>query len=245
MRIDFHSHILPGIDDGSKSVEQSIEMLKQAAEQGIGHMVATPHFYPRHDTPERFLKRRERAEQKLREEMAKYSDLPQISMGAEVYFFRGISEFDALSDLTIANGRYLLLEMPMAPWSDSMYREMEQLYMRQGITPVIAHIDRYISPFRTHGIPKKLSQLPVLVQANAEFFQKFSTQAMAMQMLRKGQIHLLGSDCHNLSDRKPNLGPVLDWIEARLGTEAVSKISQCGETVLSDAPILFCSGGWG
>jgi protein-tyrosine phosphatase len=57
---------------------------------------------------------------------------------------------------------------------------------------------------------------------------------MALRMLRKGQIHLLGSDCHNLTDRKPDLGPALDWIEARLGTETVQKINQCGAAVLSD-----------
>ena len=60
--IDFHSHILPGIDDGSESVEQSIAMLRMEAEQGITHVVATPHFYPRHDTPQRFLQRRKDAD---------------------------------------------------------------------------------------------------------------------------------------------------------------------------------------
>lgn len=236
MRIDFHSHILPGVDDGSKSVEQSIQMLKLAAEQGMGHVVATPHFYPRHDSPERFLQRRKRTEEQLRCEMEKHTDLPRISMGAEVYYFRGISEFDALSDLTIAGGRYLLLEMPMADWTDSMFREMEMIRVRQGITPVIAHVDRYISPFRTHGIPKKLSQLPVLVQANGAFFQNRATRSMALRMLRNGQIHLLGSDCHNLTDRKPNLGPVMDLIEARLGEQTIQNISHWGEVVLSEDP---------
>ena len=60
--IDFHSHVLPGIDDGSPSVEASVEMLRMEAEQGIRHVVATPHFYPRHDTPEHFLRRRAEAE---------------------------------------------------------------------------------------------------------------------------------------------------------------------------------------
>ena len=63
--IDFHSHVLPGIDDGSKSVEQSIAMLKREAEQGITHVVATPHFYPQEDRPEKFLRRREKAFEKV------------------------------------------------------------------------------------------------------------------------------------------------------------------------------------
>ena len=57
-RVDFHSHILPGVDDGSRSVEESLEMLRAVARQGIGTVVATPPFYANHDTPERFLRRR-------------------------------------------------------------------------------------------------------------------------------------------------------------------------------------------
>ena len=55
--IDFHSHILPGVDDGSQSVQESLAMLKMEAEQGIQHVIATPHFYPKHDSPEHFLER--------------------------------------------------------------------------------------------------------------------------------------------------------------------------------------------
>ena len=53
--IDFHSHILPGIDDGSADPEESLELLRRSARQGIRKMVATPHFYPRYDSPEKFL----------------------------------------------------------------------------------------------------------------------------------------------------------------------------------------------
>ena len=76
--IDFHSHVLPEMDDGSASVDMSIAMLQMQAEQGITHVIATPHFYPSRDDPERFLDRRNRAEEKLRREMAKHSDLPEI-----------------------------------------------------------------------------------------------------------------------------------------------------------------------
>jgi len=233
MRIDFHSHILPGIDDGSKSVEQSITMLKMAAEQGIDHVVATPHFYARHDTPERFLARRADAEQRLREEMARHTRLPQISMGAEVYFFRGISDCDKLSNLTFGQKNYILIEMAASPWTEAMLAEVGQIYYKQGITPVIAHVDRYIRPLRSFGIPEKLSQLPVLVQANAEFFLRPYTTAMALRMLRRQQIHLLGSDCHDLLHRPPNLGMAYDKIKKCLGPEWVECVDKCGENVLN------------
>ena len=176
MVIDFHSHILPGIDDGSRSLEQSIAMLKMEAEQGIRKVVATPHFYAQHDKPERFLQKRAEAEKLLREEMAKHNDLPELEIGAEVYFFSGISDSDITSELTIGEKRYILIEMPMPPWSERIYRELENLWIKQDLVPIVAHIDRYIAPLRTFGIPKRLEELPVLVQANAEFFLEKSTR---------------------------------------------------------------------
>ena len=95
--IDFHSHVLPGIDDGSHSLEESIAMLRMEAEQGVSHVIATPHFYPRHDTPEDFLRKRREAEILLREEMEKHSNLPALSVGAEVYYFPGISNSEAMA----------------------------------------------------------------------------------------------------------------------------------------------------
>nr|MBQ8244938.1 capsular polysaccharide biosynthesis protein [Oscillospiraceae bacterium] len=222
--IDFHSHILPGIDDGSDSLEESIAMLRKEAEQGIRHVVATPHFYPQHDNPERFLRRRREAELRLREEMQKHEGLPELSVGAEVYFFSGISESDIVNQLTIDEKRCILLEMPQSPWTDRMYREMENIRSRQGLIPIVAHIDRYISPFRTHGIPARLEQLPVLVQANASFFLRGSTRSMAMRMLKNNQIHLLGSDCHNMVSRTPRLGEAVDQIRSRLGEAVLDRI---------------------
>lgn len=230
--VDFHSHVLPGIDDGSGSVAESVSMLCMEAEQGIKHVVATPHFYAQHDTPEHFLKKRLEAELQLREEMQKHNGLPQISIGAEVYFFNGISDSDAISELTIDSKRCILIEMPHAPWTEVMYRELEGIYVKRGLVPIVAHVDRYIGPFRTYGIPRRLAELPVLVQANAEFFLNRGTSAMALRMLRDGRIHLLGSDCHNLKTRKPNLESAVKLIEKRLGEEALVQINSFEQDVL-------------
>ena len=237
MKVDFHSHILPAIDDGSQSLAESIEMLKMEAQQGISHVVATPHFYANSDKPERFLRRRLEAELRLRDELQKWPDLPEVIVGAEVYYFRGISECDMLSHLTIGNQSFILLEMPEVPWTNGMMAEVEQIYLKHEIVPVIAHVDRYISPFRTHGIPERLSQMPVLVQANAGCFLRRSTRTMALRMLRRGQIQLLGSDCHNVSSRPVNLGPVFQMIEKRMGLETINRIHEYGAHILNDIPL--------
>lgn len=230
--VDFHSHILPGIDDGSESLKESIAMLQMEAAQGICHVVATPHFYPRYETPEAFLQKRDRAEAALLAAMKKVPDLPRISVGAEVYYFRGISESDFLPQLTIRGNQCILIEMPPAPWPESIFQELEAIWRRRGITPIIAHIDRYIGPFRTYQIPRRLQQLPVLVQANAGFFLENRTRRMAMKMLRADQIQLLGSDCHNLEERSPRLGFALEQIRQHLGEGALERICAYQEDVL-------------
>lgn len=234
MLTDFHSHILPGIDDGSASVEQSIEMLKMEAAQGVTHVVATPHFYPQHDSPERFLARRAEAEARLREEMAKHPGLPELSIGAEVYFFRGISDYDSLAGLTTDKKCCILLEMPMSHWSESMYQEILGIYEKQGLTPVIAHVDRYITPWNTHGIPGKLEQLPVYVQANAGSFLRPSMRHLMLRLLKADRIHLLGSDCHNLDTRAPNMADAVKLIEKHAGPDAIRRIREYENRVLSD-----------
>lgn len=230
--VDFHSHILPGIDDGSKSVEESLELLRMEKAQGIGCVVATPHFYPNYDSPGDFLARRNRSEKQLREAIAKEDGLPKVIVGAEVYFFRGMSQSELIPELTIGESKCILIEMPPAPWSEEIYRELENIWEKWGITPIVAHIDRYIRPFRTYGIPKRLSRLPVLVQANAEFFLEKATTGMALRMLKKDQIQLLGSDCHNLTSRKPNLGAALEKIRQKLGDGMVEEISVLASEIL-------------
>ena len=152
--------------------------------------------------------------------------------GAEVYFFRGMSQSEFLSELTIGGKQCILIEMPPAPWPEDIYRELEAIWDKWGITPIIAHIDRYIGPFRTYGIPKRLSQLPVLVQANADFFLEKATAGMAVRMLKADQIQLLGSDCHNLTSRKPNLGAALARIRQKLGDGILEEINLLASEVL-------------
>lgn len=231
--IDFHSHILPKVDDGSSSLEESIALLRLEAQQGISHVIATPHFYPQHDTPEHFLKRRLQAELLLQEEMEKHTGMPKLSIGAEVYYFNGISGADALSELTIDGKPYVLIEMPYAPWTEKMLHELEAIYVKRGLTPIVAHLDRYLTKFTARKTLERMAELPVLIQVNGEFFLQRSTKRMALRMLDRGHIHLLGSDCHNLKDRQPNLGPALELIRSKLGEEPLEHIAYFEQQVLT------------
>lgn len=232
MFADFHTHILPGIDDGSPSVDESLAMLRMEAAQGIRYVEATPHFYPRHDYPEHFLKKREESFLRLREAVEDWTDLPRIILGAEVYYFPRMSESDVLQRLTLGESRYLLVEMPVKKWTDSMYRELERIYEKQGLTPVIAHLDRYVQPFRTGTICRRLEQLPVLAQVNGEFFTNKRTSGLALRLLRQKRIHLIGSDCHDRKNRKPDIGSAAEVIRHRLGLEGMEWIYHHEQIVL-------------
>ena len=233
MLVDFHTHVLPGIDDGSASLEESIAMLQLQAAQGVTHVVATPHFYPKADSPEQFLQRRADAYAQLADARSQHPELPEIILGAEVAYFRGIGNCEALCDLQIGNTGFVLIEMPYGLWTDYMYRELEDISHKQGLTPIIAHVDRYLGWVDTIGIPRRLSQLPVFVQASSHYFLHPRTRGKALRMLKKGQIQLLGSDCHNLTDRVPNLGDALSQIQKKLGEPAMEYLLATQNAVLN------------
>lgn len=230
MIIDFHSHILPEIDDGSKSIEESAEMLRMMKAQGVDTVVATPHFYASHDDLDRFLARRQAAKERVDGILT--NEMPKLLMGAEVAYFPGMSQSKALQQLTIEGTNAILIELPMTKWTDTIYRELTRIYEYQRLIPIVAHVDRYLTPLRSFGIPKKLEELPVIVQANADFFLEKATARKALKMLAADQIHLLGSDTHNLTSRRPNLGEALAVIEKHQGSSAIEQIVGWQEKIL-------------
>lgn len=230
MIVDFHTHILPGVDDGSDSLECSRRMLFMLKRQGVTHVVATPHFYASYDNPMRFLQRRQGSYEQLRAAMN--PDFPELILGAEVHFFEGISDCEDLHQLAIGDTGYILVEMPAVLWTDRMLRELVELKYKHGLTPIIAHLDRYMSPLRSHGLPEKLRELPVLVQANTGCFLRSTSRRMALRLLREGTVHLLGSDCHNLTTRRPDMERAFAVIERNLGQEALDRIHRIGQQIL-------------
>lgn len=232
---DFHSHILPQMDDGSRSVAQSIDMLRAEAAQGVRVVAATPHFYPHQETPAAFLERRARAEATLREAMAKESGLPDVVVGAEVYAFEGMSDSEALSRLTLAGGDALLVEMPMTAWSDRLLEELAQIHIKQGLTPIVAHLDRYVHRFNARRTVARMANLPVFIQVNGTFFTERATRRTALALLCENRIHLLGSDCHDLEKRPPNLADAARIIAEKADPSWVSWIYQNSVEMLPDA----------
>lgn len=233
--IDLHSHILPGIDDGSESVEETLALLSMLREQGIGTVAATPHFYADLDSVESFLERREAACEKIRGRLS--DSYPKIVVGAEVRYYEGISRMKDLNKLTLGGGKLLLLEMPFAKWTDYTRREILDLSCRGDITLVLAHIERYMSKDNTKMIDSLLNT-DILMQVNASFFLEAFSKRRALKLLREGRVQLLGSDCHNLSHRPPRIGEAYALIEKKLGEDFVGEMNGFAKHLLKKSATL-------
>ena len=205
--IDYHCHILPQMDDGPDRLSECLTMLRHSKEQGVEVMVSTSHFYADEDYPAQFVERRNAAFRRLREAMGRNTDsYPLIVLGAEVLYFPGISQAQDIEKLTIGSGRTILVEPPMTPWSDTMLDEIVELGKNLRCKPVIAHVDRYMRMLKDKHLLDRVLERNLLVQVNASWFLDPGTVKAAVRSLKQGKIHLIGSDCHNLLSRSPNLG---------------------------------------
>ncbi|MBR1797862.1 MAG: capsular polysaccharide biosynthesis protein [Clostridiales bacterium] len=243
--LDFHSHLIPGVDDGSRNVAMSVAMLDMWREQGFDYICATPHFYADVNTPSRFLEKRFLAYGELMDELNKAPGgakaYPGIFLGAEVHYFRGLSSCEDINKLCLQGTNLLLVEMPFHSWSDYMIREINEL-SSLGIVPVAAHIERYLS-IQTESKLNDLLDTGILIQCNAEFFLTFGTRRKALRMLKEGRIQFLGSDAHNLTSRAPNLGDAIKLIEKKLGSDALSDIRDNEDNIIEARRIYFERGG--
>ncbi len=221
--IDFHSHILPNIDDGAQSVEESIEMLRMLKNQGVNTVCLTPHYIAMDESPKEFLERRNEAFKVLTEAINNYEEeLPELILGAEVYYYPGICRMEEIDTLKLKNTDLLLLEMPMAPWSEYTIREMLDLINFSNTKVVIAHIERAIK-YQKRGVIERLIENGVMMQTNASFFNMRKTRRAAFKMFSNGQIHFLGSDCHSIKHRPPRIDEAVNAIRDKFSQNAIDE----------------------
>jgi protein-tyrosine phosphatase len=119
--IDFHTHILPGIDDGSRDIQMTEQMLEKEAASGVTIVYATPHFYAHRTGVSGFLAKRDASYRKVRELLETRDDLPSVKAGAEVYYFRGMGRAEHTPGLCVEGTDILLLEMPFEQWTEEVY----------------------------------------------------------------------------------------------------------------------------
>ena len=232
--IDLHCHILPGMDDGSPDVETSLAMLRRQAEQGIGAVCATSHYYAWQNDIETFCERRAAALQKLLDAWPE-ERLPRVIPAAEVAFFTGISACPDLGRLCIQGTKTLLLEMPFTEWNDFQAEEVSALVLDRGFQVVLVHPERFCASRGNRDRLRELEELPVAVQVNAETLIRWRTRRLGLQLLREAQLPLLASDCHNLTTLPPNLDEGRKITGRKLGDIFLDKIDQNAGRLLQPA----------
>ncbi len=230
-RIDFHTHILPNIDDGSSSVEESIAMLKILTEANVEMVALTPHFYPDRDYPDAFLERRNAAYDILVNSL-KGSSYPKLLLGAEVAYFDGIRTCDEMKKFVIEGTNCLLVELPEFTWNARIFENILRLSTRINVTPILAHIDRYNLRRNEMKLLTKFVDAGGLIQGNADSFLNRSTEKKTLKLLEKGLIHVFGSDCHNMMKRPPMIGKAFDIIDQKAKSSLLNTLNNTIDTVV-------------
>ena len=225
MRTDCHSHIIPKMDDGSKDIEMSFSMLEIMRQQGVQRVIATPHFYCHLEkSVDAYLQKRQHQFEKM---MAAGSPLQNILLGAEVAIEKDLCNVPNIEKLAIQGTNLILLELPYAPYQDWMEEEIDNIAMTYHLVPVLAHVHRYLDWYPKEQIASLL-QFDSIFQINAEAFESFRQKKIAKEIMRKNKPFLFGSDCHNLTDRRPNF----DLLQKKVRAEMIRKSDQLLEQYL-------------
>ena len=196
--IDFHCHILCGIDDGAASLAESEKMLAELKRQGVSQVVATPHFVAEYMKIDDFINMRDEA-------LLKAENISDISIvpGAEVLLVPELLKADNIERLCIGNSRVMLIEMPFSPWQKWMFDFIGHI-RSEGIVPLFAHMERYFEggTFKYQKLFE--NEKEAYMQFNAEVFLSWFGRSIVKKLLSiEGVMPVLGSDAHNMNGRKP------------------------------------------
>ncbi|MCB6992245.1 protein tyrosine phosphatase [bacterium 210820-DFI.6.37] len=202
--MDIHTHIVPGVDDGAKNMEETMKMVELAYAEGIRVIMATPHYgewNPNYNKEQAIA-----ACRKVRDWVrAVHSDM-NVYMGNELYYSPGI-----IDDLrqgkarTMGGTDYVLVEFSVDEDYPEIYDGLRAFVM-EGYRPILAHIERYHCLQKELESVKKLVDLGVYIQVNARSFLggRFDRRtAWCTKLLENGLIHFVASDCHNCEGRRP------------------------------------------
>lgn len=215
--IDIHSHILPGVDDGAEDMDMTMEMVDAAYQQGVRTMIATPHYYPGHvRRPKEYLE--ETFQKTISMIKEKYNDFTLLP-GNEIYYREEVAEKLRNKRIyTMAHTRYILLEFPPGAQYKFVCSAVRRC-VEEGYYPILAHIERYQCLWKNEKNIGELVRMGAYMQINAENFSGglFSPERRwCLRLAQRGLVHFIGSDCHNIRNRHPNLKQAADYLSERL-----------------------------
>lgn len=220
--VETHCHIMPGVDDGAPDIETSLAMIEKLQRQGAKKIILTPHYYSDNISLDDFLRRRDKAFNELLRELS--SGSPTLIPAAEVYISRYLFNNPNIDELKIAGSNYILIEHPFSSsFSENTYDRLMNMYCDYGAKPILAHIERYPALMDDPYKLEDYINMGCLTQVNISSFvdSHRSVKKKLIKLLNTGHIHLIGSDCHNLSSRAPEYENGIKEIIKKSGQEAV------------------------
>lgn len=192
---DIHSHIIPFIDDGSDSLNDSVLLLNEAIKHGVTDIIATPHYCPNRGFSADAVEIKERFNLLISE--IKSKNLPiNVYLGQEIYCYEYDNIIKKLDDgelLTLNNTKYVLLEYSMSSMPKNIFENIYNLTVH-GYKPIIAHIERY--KWMTVNIASELKDEGCLLQVNASSFGNLGKMLFCKKLLKNGLIDIVASDAH-------------------------------------------------
>ena len=210
------------MDDGAKDVETSIRIIRELKKQGVSKVVATPHFYSHREDIELFIKRRKVAYESLEQHWEE--NMPAMLFGAEVYLERGISELEHLHDLCITDSNYILLEFPYDKMKDWMIEEINNITYKFEVTPILAHIDRYLDLFEKSDYDKIFEETECIYQINNTALMSRNSLKFVLKLIKKDFPILFGSDTHDMGKYSPNFNSNIKILRAKLGERGFAEL---------------------
>lgn len=222
--VDLHCHILPGVDDGSKNLKMTYDMLRMAHDEGIREICATSHYYA--DMKKEDLRQREEAFEAVEELMKR--EFPDMTLyrGAEVFYEQTV--LDKMRDHSIPtlNGtNYVLVEFPVIAEFNYIFLAVQQIRMME-YYPVIAHVERYQGIKKAEDI-ERLIDRGALIQVNSSLFDMkmpFMRKRMFQDLIRRGMVHVVGTDSHSTGSRRPRMAGFRSYVEKKFGERIAEKI---------------------
>ncbi len=212
--IDMHTHILPYIDDGAKSLSEAYEMIESLYSQNTIEAVCTPHFNPVTMKLDEFVYKRNESYKLIQDSKV------NLVYGSETELSEYLFYYSELYDLCFGDTNYLLIELPlMKRWSKKVYGMIDKLIQYYDIIPIIAHIERYEPTKKNKKLIKKLQNKGCLIQVNTSTLLNEKTKERMLHFIKENYVDVLGSDCHNMSNRKPILYEAYHMIQMELGEE--------------------------
>ena len=233
--IDFHNHVIPDIDDGSKSIEMSIEMLKEAQEQGITDVVSTIHFqHPKMDgknTDYSFVNAKRIELQKI---ILKHGINIRLHLSAEVFYLPNLTKILDNPLITVGDGKFMLIEFSTLTYHKSFEKEIYNL-QNQGIIPIIAHPERYKFIDNDLTILKAWIERDFILQIDSgsilgHFGER--VKSLCFKIMENYGFHLMGSDAHNTKKRNFCLKEGYDFIDNKYGKKYVPSLKNNAELIL-------------